>query len=57
MFKILLDARKPGITITLVGARNTQQAVQDARAVDASLTSDELGFITAELNKLELVRQ
>lgn len=45
---------QPGITIALVGARNAQQAVQNAKAVDIKLSADEVGFITTELNKLKL---
>lgn len=47
---------QPGITIALAGARNAEQAVQNAKAVNIKLTADELDFITAELNKLELVK-
>jgi aryl-alcohol dehydrogenase-like predicted oxidoreductase len=45
---------QPGITIALVGARNAEQAVQNAKAMDIKLSADEIGFITAELNKLKL---
>lgn len=45
---------QPGITIALVGARNAQQAVQNAKAMDVTLSKEEINFITEELNKLEL---
>ncbi|WP_297333968.1 aldo/keto reductase [Flavobacterium sp.] len=47
---------QPGITIALAGARNAEQSVQNAKAVNIKLAADELDFITAELNKLELVK-
>ncbi|MEZ5103752.1 MAG: aldo/keto reductase [Draconibacterium sp.] len=46
---------QPGITIALVGARNAEQAVQNAKAMEIKLSKAELDFITGELNKLELV--
>ena len=45
---------QPGITIALVGARNAEQAIQNAKAMDIKLTAEELGFMTEELNKLRL---
>ncbi len=45
---------QPGITIALVGARNAEQAKQNAKAIEVKLTIDEIDFITAELNKLDL---
>ena len=45
---------QPGITIALVGARNADQAVQNAKAMDITLNQEELAFITEELNKLSL---
>ena len=45
---------QPGITIALVGARNAEQAIQNAKAIEVKLTKDELEFITNELNKLDL---
>ncbi len=47
---------QPGITIALVGARNEKQAVQNAAAINIQLTKDEISFITAELDKLELIK-
>lgn len=45
---------QPGITIALVGARNAEQAIQNARAMDIVLTTEEIGYINDELNKIEL---
>ena len=45
---------QPGITIALVGARNADQAIQNAKAMDVVLNKEEIGFITDELNKLKL---
>ncbi len=45
---------QPGITIALVGARNADQAIQNAKAMEIKLSKEELGFITDELNKLKL---
>ncbi|MEN9685101.1 MAG: hypothetical protein RLZZ28_887 [Bacteroidota bacterium] len=46
---------QPGITIALVGARNAEQAIQNAKAADIVLTAEELSFINQTLSKLELV--
>lgn len=45
---------QPGITIALVGARNPEQATQNAKAMDIDLTDQELFYITEELDKLRL---
>lgn len=47
---------QPGITIALVGARNSEQALQNAKAMDIKITSEELNFITDALNKLHLTQ-
>jgi aryl-alcohol dehydrogenase-like predicted oxidoreductase len=47
---------QPAITIALAGARNAQQSVQNAKAIDVKLSQDDINFITAELDKLELVK-
>jgi aryl-alcohol dehydrogenase-like predicted oxidoreductase len=52
---ILWTLQQPGITITLVGARNKEQAVQNAKAIDSQLSSEEVEVITGFLNELELV--
>lgn len=47
---------QPGITIALVGARNAEQAIQNAKSLHVKLSQEENTFITTELNKLELVK-
>jgi len=42
---------QPGITIALVGARNPEQAEQNAKAADVKLTADEINVINTELGK------
>lgn len=46
---------QPGITIALVGARNAEQALQNAASLDIQLSQPEIDAITSQLNKLELV--
>ena len=53
---ILWTLQQPGITITLVGARNKDQALQNAKAIESQLSPQEVEMITAELNQLELVK-
>jgi aryl-alcohol dehydrogenase-like predicted oxidoreductase len=43
---------QPGITIALVGARNAEQSVQNAKAANIKLSFEEIEFINEELNKL-----
>ncbi len=45
---------RPGITIALVGARNKEQAIQNAKAANIKLNFQEIEFINEELNKLVL---
>jgi aryl-alcohol dehydrogenase-like predicted oxidoreductase len=45
---------QPGITVALVGARNAQQATQNARAFDVKLSAEELDFINKQLAQLQL---
>ncbi len=45
---------QPGITIALVGARNGEQSVQNAKAVNIKLSREEIDFINEELAKLVL---
>ncbi len=47
---------QPGITIALAGARNAEQSIQNAKAIDVKLSKEEIDFITFELDKLELVK-
>ncbi|NUY79398.1 aldo/keto reductase [Flavobacterium sp. MAH-1] len=53
---LLWTIEQPGITIALAGARNAEQAVQNARAMRASLSTEEVEKITGELETLQLVR-
>ncbi|MBK5270935.1 MAG: aldo/keto reductase, partial [Bacteroidia bacterium] len=43
-----------GITIALAGARNTEQAVQNAGAVMVKLSKEEMDFIKINLDELQL---
>ncbi|MEX6686306.1 aldo/keto reductase [Danxiaibacter flavus] len=47
---------QPGITIGLVGARNAEQAIQNAEAIKIDLTNDEIDIINDALDELELVK-
>ncbi len=47
---------QPGITIALVGARNAEQAVANAKAGDIELTADEINIINGHLANLQIVR-
>jgi len=42
---------QPGITIALAGARNEEQAVQNARAADVKLSPEDLMFINTKLKE------
>ncbi|SKB92709.1 Predicted oxidoreductase [Parapedobacter luteus] len=53
---LLWTLEQPGITIALVGARNTEQAIQNAKTTATSLSAEEVATITAELAQLELVK-
>ncbi len=43
---------RPGITIALAGARNSEQSVQNAAAADLKLSLEEIDFINDELKKI-----
>jgi len=43
---------QPAITIVLAGARNAEQALANAKAMDINLSADELQFIHTELSKI-----
>lgn len=45
---------QPGISVALAGARNAEQAVQNAKAADVVLTAEETDFINLHLNNLQL---
>jgi aryl-alcohol dehydrogenase-like predicted oxidoreductase len=47
---------QPGITIALVGARNAEQAVANAKAGDIVLSADEINVINKHLESLEIVK-
>ena len=42
----------PGITVALVGARNSEQAIQNAKAADVILTDQEIQFINQQIDHL-----
>lgn len=44
---------QPGITIVLAGARNTAQALDNAKAMDIELKPEELTFINKELSLIQ----
>ena len=46
---------QPGITVALVGARNPEQAVQNARAIDVQLSFEEIDFINKQLQTMGAV--
>lgn len=46
----------PGITIALAGARNSEQAVANAKAGDVKISRDEMEFIDSHLSALHLVK-
>jgi aryl-alcohol dehydrogenase-like predicted oxidoreductase len=44
---------QPAITVALVGARNAEQAVQNAKAIEVKLSKEDIGFINQQIaNKL-----
>ncbi|SNC75991.1 Predicted oxidoreductase [Hymenobacter gelipurpurascens] len=44
---------QPGISVALVGARNAEQAVQNAHAIDVQLSPQEVDFISQQLDQLQ----
>jgi aryl-alcohol dehydrogenase-like predicted oxidoreductase len=46
---------QPGVAVALVGARDAEQAVQNAAAVNVKFAEDEMVFINKQISKLELV--
>ncbi|ASU33433.1 aldo/keto reductase [Mucilaginibacter xinganensis] len=52
---ILWTLQQPGITIALVGARNSEQALANAKAIDSNLTPGEVQTISAHLAALQLI--
>jgi aryl-alcohol dehydrogenase-like predicted oxidoreductase len=47
--------KRPGITLALVGARNAEQAIQNAKASEVILSDEEMGMINEKLERVELV--
>ncbi|TGE17791.1 aldo/keto reductase [Hymenobacter elongatus] len=47
---------QPGITVALVGARNAEQATQNAKAIEVKLSSEELDFIDKARQQLQPAR-
>jgi len=47
---------QPGITIALVGARNGEQAIQNAKAANVKLTVEEIKRINKELAGLSIIK-
>jgi len=52
---ILWTLQQPGITIALVGDRNAEQTIENAKAIDSMLSKEEIATITDYLDQLELV--
>jgi aryl-alcohol dehydrogenase-like predicted oxidoreductase len=52
---ILWTLQQPGVTIALVGARNSGQAIENAMAIEESLSKEEVAIITGYLEDLELI--
>jgi aryl-alcohol dehydrogenase-like predicted oxidoreductase len=46
---------RPGITIALAGARNAEQARENAKAATIALTASDLEFINAQMDKIVLI--
>lgn len=47
---------QPGITVALVGARDTHQAIENAHATDLNLSREEIGQINMHLQNLTLTK-
>ncbi|AKP51839.1 aldo/keto reductase [Cyclobacterium amurskyense] len=52
---ILWTLEQPGVSVTLVGARNAEQAIQNAKSSDQDLSDKEVEIIDMHLNQLVLV--
>ena len=48
--------QRPGITVALVGARNREQALQNAAAMNVNLTDAEMQSINEAVDQLQLSR-
>ena len=53
---LLWTLAQPGITVALAGARNAEQAIQNAQAVDSNLEPEELDQINGHLESLIVTR-
>ncbi len=47
--------QRPGITTALVGARNPEQALHNAKGADVTLTAEDLEFIDGRIGEMDLV--
>ncbi len=47
--------QQPGITVALAGARNAEQATQNAHSMDVPLTDEDIKFINQQIQTLTLV--
>ena len=45
--------QRPGITVALVGARNSEQAIQNAKSMELKLSSEDFIFIDQKLREME----
>ena len=43
---------QPAISVVLAGARNAQQAIENAKAISFDLSQEELNLINSELSQL-----
>lgn len=43
---------QPAITVVLAGARNAEQAIANAKAMDFTISNEEMNFINTELGKI-----
>ena len=48
---------QPGITIALVGARDAAQAMENAKAIEVQLSSEEIAFIDKEMKQVTMVKE
>jgi aryl-alcohol dehydrogenase-like predicted oxidoreductase len=48
--------QQPGITVALAGARNAQQAIENARSTEIHLSAEESGRISQLLGDVHLVK-
>ena len=46
---------QPAVSTALVGARNAEQAIQNTKAIEVKLSTEEMNFIKKELDQLQLI--